>query len=80
MITLGIVDDHQLFAKSLANMLNNIEPFKVIIEALNGKNLQEKLADLNTLPDIILLDMNMPVMNGIETALWLQKEKNQLLK
>jgi DNA-binding NarL/FixJ family response regulator len=71
MIRIGIVDDHQLFVKSVSLMLATFKDYKVVVEALNGKDLQEKLAKHNVLPDIMLVDVNMPVMNGVETAKWL---------
>jgi DNA-binding NarL/FixJ family response regulator len=71
-ISIGIVDDHQLFLKSLSLMLASFNDYEVILEALNGKELQEKISAKN-LPDIILLDVNMPVMGGVETAAWLKK-------
>lgn len=72
MISVGIVDDHQLFLKSLGLMLASFKEYDVIVEALNGKELQEKLA-VGAVPDIILVDVNMPVMNGVETTQWLHK-------
>lgn len=71
MIRIGIADDHQLFLKSLALMLTSFDGVCVVSEAANGKELQQKLAALTSAPDIILLDVNMPVMNGEETARWL---------
>ena len=71
MITIGIADDHQLFLKSLALMLVSFDGVSVVAEASNGRDLQQKLAQLPALPDVILLDVNMPVMNGEETAKWL---------
>jgi len=72
-ITIGIVDDHQLFLKSLSLMLSSFNNYEVALEALNGKDLQEKIAAKKTLPDIILIDVNMPVMDGIATATWLHE-------
>jgi len=69
---IGIVDDHQLFLKSLAMMLNSFNDYKVVIEALNGKELQDKITTLTTLPELILIDVDMPVMNGPATAAWLR--------
>lgn len=69
-ITIGLVDDHQLFLKSLSMMLNSFNNFSVVLEACNGKDLQEKIQANNTLPDILLIDVNMPIMNGIDTANW----------
>ncbi len=74
MITLAVADDHQLFLKSLTLMLESFDGIKVIAEASNGKALQQKFATLPALPDIVLLDVNMPVMNGEQTAQWLAAE------
>lgn len=71
MISIGIVDDHQLFLKSLSLMLHSFEKYTVVVEALNGKDLQEKMQQKNIVPDIMLIDVNMPHMNGYETAKWL---------
>ena len=69
--TVGMVDDHQLFLMSLKLMLDSFEHCKAGVMALNGKDLQEKMTDLDTLPDVFLIDVNMPVMDGIATANWL---------
>ncbi len=68
---IGLVDDHQLFLKSLSLMLESFKVYEVILEASNGKDLQEKIKNKRELPEIILIDVNMPVMNGVETAKWL---------
>ncbi len=72
-ISVGIVDDHQLFLKSLSLMLEEFNNYTVTVEALNGKDLQQKFKLIKHKPDIILLDVNMPVMDGFETAKWLNK-------
>jgi DNA-binding NarL/FixJ family response regulator len=69
--TIGLVDDHQLFLKSLSLMLESFGDYEVILEALNGRDLQQKIAQHNKIPDMMLIDVNMPVMDGIETAKWL---------
>ncbi|MVT09385.1 response regulator transcription factor [Chitinophaga tropicalis] len=71
--TVGLVDDHQLFIKSLSMMLDSFEEYDVIVEALNGKDLQQKLSALNVVPEIMLIDVNMPVMDGVATAAWLSE-------
>ncbi|CAN5334807.1 response regulator [soil metagenome] len=70
-IEIGIVDDHQLFLRSVALMLSNSKDFSVNLEALDGIDLQQKIAATKKIPEIILIDVNMPRMNGIETAAWL---------
>lgn len=74
-IKTGIVDDHQLFSKSLALMLQSFENYEVVIEASNGRDLQKEINNLRipNLPEIILIDVNMPIMDGIETASWLNE-------
>ena len=71
---IGLVDDHQLFLKSLSLMLESFGKFTVVLEASDGKDLQKKLGDKNVLPEIMLIDVNMPVMDGVETATWLNKK------
>ena len=77
-VLIGIVDDHQLFLKSLSLMLGSFQNFTVAVEALNGKDLQEKLKSLKALPEIILLDVNMPVMDGLATAQWLNNNHPEI--
>ncbi len=61
-----IVDDHTLFRNGLRILLNNIENYHVIAEAANGKQFLELL---NTIvPDLVLMDISMPVMDGIEAS------------
>ena len=71
-ISIGIVDDHQLFLKSLGLMLESVKEFNVVVMAVNGEDLKKKLSK-NNLPEIMLIDVNMPVMDGIETAKWLSQ-------
>lgn len=70
-IKIGLVDDHQLFLKSLSLMLESFKVYDVVLEASNGRDLQQKIKQLKVPPDIILIDVNMPIMNGPETAQWL---------
>lgn len=79
-ITIGIVDDHQLVLKSVALMISGFENITVVLEANNGKDLQEKLKNYKgELPSIMLIDVNMPLMNGAETTKWLA-DKYPLMK
>jgi len=73
MTTLALVDDHEMLRSGLAGLINTFPDFKVIFEAGNGKEFIEKL-DRNNPPDIVLLDITMPLMDGYETALWIKSE------
>ena len=68
LISLAIADDHQLFLKSLCILINSFQSFTIVADALNGKLLLDKISGMSLLPDIVLLDVNMPVMDGIKTA------------
>ena len=63
-ITIGIADDQQLFLRSLSILINSQAGFEVVIEALNGEELLKSIQTLTTPPDIILIDVRMPVMDG----------------
>lgn len=67
-----IVDDHILIAKAIEGIIESFEGFDVDFVCENGKELQ-KLINKKSPPDIILLDISMPVMDGFETALWLKE-------
>lgn len=72
-VKIGIIDDHQLFLKSLGLMLSSFNNYDVVLEALNGKDMQEKIRNKKSVPEIMLIDVNMPVMDGIATAQWLNE-------
>jgi len=73
MIKIGIVDDHQLFVKSLVRLFDDIAECNVVLEALNGKEMVRKLALPGAVPDILLIDVNMPQMDGAATASYMRE-------
>lgn len=70
-----IVDDHKLFTTSLKGLVNSLEGFLVSETFKNGAELVAHLSNNNSIPDVILLDMRMPVMDGLETMQWLKENK-----
>lgn len=71
MIRLALVDDHNLFRQGIKLLLEDIDSVELLIEAANGQELLDAMED--QIPDIILLDLEMPVLNGIETSKILKK-------
>jgi DNA-binding NarL/FixJ family response regulator len=70
--TIALVDDHALLRKAVNFRLTGMG-YNVVMEAENGQQFLEKLEDAPS-PDLCLLDINMPVMNGFETALEVKKK------
>ena len=54
-------------------MLDSFQVYDVVVEALHGEDLMQKLKTNVTVPDVMLVDVNMPVMDGIATCTWLNK-------
>ncbi|MCG2786420.1 MAG: response regulator transcription factor [Anaerolineae bacterium] len=63
-IRVMVVDDHSLFRRGLIGLLEEMPEFLVVGEASNGQEAVEKIQE--ALPDVLLLDINMPVMDGIQ--------------
>ena len=65
-----LVDDHVLLRNGLTGLISNFPGYTILFEADNGKDFIRQL-DPNNLPDLVLLDVSMPEMNGYETANWI---------
>ena len=69
---IALVDDHILLRDGLATLIENFDGYTVLFQADNGRDFIEQLKT-QPLPDIILLDITMPEMNGFETAAWIRE-------
>jgi DNA-binding NarL/FixJ family response regulator len=72
-IKLAIADDHKLFRKGIISLieLRNKDRYLILSEAENGDELIRKL-DRKALPDIVIMDIEMPKTDGFQTVAWLQ--------
>lgn len=75
-VKLLIVDDHELIQNGIRDMLKPIKRFKIVANAMNGKEAIEKAREFK--PDIIFTDISMPVMNGIEATKIITSENPEI--
>ena len=69
--TLALVDDHTLFRKGLISLIEMAgNDYSILFEAANGADLQKKINSQHQ-PDLILMDINMPGMDGFSSVQWL---------
>ncbi|MEW6989985.1 response regulator [Colwelliaceae bacterium 6441] len=74
-IKVALVDDQDLVRQGIAGLLSLSDKIEVLWQASNGENALEKLTQI---PDVLLLDIRMPKMNGIELVRKLREQKSQL--
>ena len=70
-IKLALVDDHNLFRRGIASILGQVADFELVLEASNGQEFIDKIP--RKMPDVVLLDLQMPVLDGTATADYLRE-------
>lgn len=73
MVNILLADDHVLLRDALSTLINGFEGFRIIGVASNGYEVQKIMSE-GQLPDLIILDLNMPEMDGFETTRWLAQQ------
>ena len=71
-IKIILADDHQMFLDGLSSLLSQVKDVQVIAAVNSGKEVLEKLR--TTMPDLAIVDLNMPVMGGLETTREIKKK------
>ena len=70
-INIAMIDDHILLRNALSAVINGFDNCKVIYQASDGREFINMVSNNKTVPDVVILDLNMPGMDGYETAAWL---------
>ncbi len=74
-----IVDDHLLFSQSLKLLINSFDDFEVVNSFENGKEFINHLQENpDTIIDLVLLDVNMPILDGLSTIKWIKENQPNL--
>lgn len=76
--TVVIVDDHTLLSQAIQAMVNTFNKFTVLYTCKNGQELIDKFSYQENIPHIVLMDINMPIMNGVETTEWISKNHSKV--
>ncbi|MEO6917020.1 MAG: response regulator transcription factor [Chitinophagaceae bacterium] len=71
-IKVGLIDDHLVLRDALAEVLGTFDDCSIVLKAGNGREMINLLAQ-STIPDIIVMDINMPLMDGYEASCWIRE-------
>lgn len=74
-----IVDDHVLIAQALSTMISSIPNFEVLYVCSSGAEMIERFHHPKNIPDMVILDVQMPVMDGYAVAKWLTENKPEII-
>lgn len=77
-IKIAMADDHVLLRNALASLIDSFENCQVVLQAGTGKELIDSIKK-GASPQVVILDLNMPEMDGFEAAGWLQKERPEII-
>lgn len=72
MTTIVVVDDHTLLSQAISGLVSSFDNYNVLYTCKNGQEFIDQLIFPDKQPDIVLMDVNMPIMDGIETTAYLK--------
>ena len=72
-IQIGMVDDHAMFRSGIASLLAEYPDINIVFQANNGIDLQSRIVPFTEMVQVILMDINMPHMDGYAATAWLKK-------
>lgn len=78
-ILIALADDEALFRRGMRLILEDYPDLRILLEAENGQDLLAKIRASDELPDVLLLDLKMPIMSGIEAAGIIRREFPSIL-
>lgn len=76
-ISIAIIDDHNLFRLGMMSLLSESTEIQIVFDASNGKDMMEKIVR-HPLPEVILMDVSMPIMDGFESTSWIKENYPQI--
>ncbi|MEN5231477.1 response regulator transcription factor [Sphingobacterium faecium] len=76
-ISIAIIDDHNLFRQGMMSLLSEFKEIQIVFDASNGQEMKDKIG-CHPLPEVILMDINMPVMDGYQSTSWIKEHYPQI--